>query len=462
MNTGRRDVAVRLGTGLAVMVCVLVCVGCVTSPRPDAPESPREVDGAETGEFVTAAELDELTRAFADRYVGLLVSACEAIKTDNDDPVQLREAQVLLLDAATNVYDIASNADPFTRVLDLVVVTRLMSYVWVDDGRAEQIFGDRAEPLIYALIHARREAYALAARVLTDEHLAVLELLLLDWRSENRQMTHPSFVRFSNFSIGRGRSKASQVRASSGLFSEIGEAGQAVDEVRLLGERIFYRLKREPMLLRWQLEAAKYDMLATPEVAQTLNSLDRVTAQAERLPELVAAEREAILAAVDSRMDRVDTTFASARDVVAETESLLVTLQETGESLEPLLDTADSMFTRYEASSRRAAADGGRPFDIRDYTEMMKETGTTADDLDEVLQSSADLLASPDWSDRIDEWKHAMDGRIATAADQSKSVMNGFFLRVYIALGLIFLLLILYQLITLILRRRIHSRASRA
>ncbi len=40
------------------------------------------------------------------------------------------------MNCATNVYDIASNADAFTRVLDLVVVTTLVSQVWIDDDRA--------------------------------------------------------------------------------------------------------------------------------------------------------------------------------------------------------------------------------------------------------------------------------------------------------------------------------------
>src|SRR6185503_10303761 len=53
--------------------------------------------GNAAGQPVTPAELDELTRAFADRYVGLLSSTCDAIKKDNPDTVQRREAQELLL-----------------------------------------------------------------------------------------------------------------------------------------------------------------------------------------------------------------------------------------------------------------------------------------------------------------------------------------------------------------------------
>ena len=102
-----------------VAVALLTSCGCAgpSGGRAKPNGSPGEVGagGGGGGAPITAAELDELTRAFADRYVGLLASTCDAIKKDNPDPVQRREAQVLLVDCATNVYDIASNADAFTR-----------------------------------------------------------------------------------------------------------------------------------------------------------------------------------------------------------------------------------------------------------------------------------------------------------------------------------------------------------
>jgi hypothetical protein len=438
----------------------LGCGGCAAPPQGPVTEAQREVSGAEPGQFVTAAELDELTRAFADRYVGLLYSVCDVLKKDNPDPAQRREAQLLLIDSASNMYDIASNADSFTRLLDMVVVTKLMSHVWVDDGRAEQIFGDRAEPLIHAMVHSRDEAQELARRVLTDDHLAVLDALLTDWRAENREMIHASFVRFSNFAIGRGRSAASEVLAARGMFAGVGMAGQAVDEARLLGERVFYHFKRQPTLLRWQLEAAKHDLLATPELVSTLANMDRLTSQIEQLPVHIAAEREVIFTSVDSRMERADTALAKVKDIVAETKGLIAALEEANESLDPLLTKAESIFTRYD-EWHRWAVDSGRPrFDIREYTEMVKETATTSQELDQLLITSADLLASPDWRARIDEWNRAADGRIAEAAEQSEQVLSGLFRRIYLALGVLFVLIVCYRVFSILLSRKLAARET--
>src|SRR3954463_12930275 len=135
----------RVFLSLSLCIMLLGAGGCAALREFAAKASASEMGTPGGAGKVTPAELDELTRAFADRYVGLLSSTCDALKKDNPDAVQRREAQELMLNCATNVYDIASNADAFTRTLDLVVVTELVAGVWVDDGRAREIFGDRSD-----------------------------------------------------------------------------------------------------------------------------------------------------------------------------------------------------------------------------------------------------------------------------------------------------------------------------
>lgn len=437
----------------------LVCGGCLSpQPAPPPEEPPRVIVVADGGQPIAAAELDELTRAFADSYVGVLYSACDAVRQGNLDPVQRREAQTLLIDCSTNIYDIVSNADAFTRLLDLVVVTRLMAQVWVADGRAERVFGDRAGPVADAMLRAREETQSLAERVLTVQQLGVLESLIVEWRTENPEMVRVSFVRFSNFAVGRGRTAASEVLAARGFLAEVGQAGQAVDEARLLSERIFYQLKREPTLLRWQAAAAKDDLLATPEVASALADLHRLTDQAEQLPAHFAAEREAVLAAVDSRMAGADGTVTNIRDALAEAESLVASLDPASESLEQMFTTADGLLARYDAWHRWAAANRKRPFDIRDYTELVVESATTAQEVDDLLGTTGELVASPDWDARIDEWNQAADGRIELLAARGRRLVDDFFSRFYVALGVLFVLLVCYRVISVLLVRRLTPR----
>ncbi len=453
------DNLVRL-TVLCAVAAAVASGGCMSQPVAPPPEAPRVVIVADGGEAIKAAELDELTRAFADRFVGMMYSACDEVRKDNVDPAQRREAQVFLADSASNIYDIATNADAFTRLLDLVVVTRLMNQVWVEDGRAKDVFGDRAPNFAKALLYARTEIEALQARVLTTEQVAAVETLLADWHKEHPEMVQTSFVRFSNFAVGRGKSAASEVLAASGLFSEVGKAGQAVDEARLLGERVFYQFKREPTLLRWQIAAAKDDILTSPELTAALADVHRVTEVVEKLPGHIATERAAIVAAVDARLARADATVEKVNKVVTEARLLAAELGPTSKSIDQMVKSADVLFNRYDTWNRWAAAKDPRLFQITEYTDLVREGAVTSDRLNDLVKSSGSLLGSPDWQARINELNRSADGRIEIAAGKSRELMNDLFRRVYFAIGLLFVVLICYRVISIVLARRLLPKST--
>jgi hypothetical protein len=416
-------------------------------------KSPEEISTG-AGKPILADELDELTRAFADRYVGLLSSTCDALKKDNLDPVQRREAQQLLLSCATNVYDIASNPDAFTRMLDLVVVTTLVSQVWIDDDRAGDVFGDRGEVLVRALHHGRVEAWALASQVLRPDQLDLLDYTMWDWRRHNPDMVRTPFVRFSNFAIGRGKSGTAEVLAAGGFFA-IRQASQAVDEARLLSERMFYMAKREPTLLRWEAEALKDDVLATPDVGTYMTDIHRLTAQAEQLPKNVAAERQAILTAFDQRVKDADATLANVKAVVTDANALVTSMKDTSTSVNETLKTAGDVFARYDTWNRWSTTQPGRSFDVREYTQGVQELEVTAKRMNDLLSSSNDLLGSSEWGRRIEQVNQSADGRMTIAVAQSRVVVNDIFRRFYVALAVLFGLLIVYRWISYKLARRL-------
>ena len=462
LDRGRMDSAARpvvRATSLLILLCIAIfcCGGCSTRPRSAQPGPLGEQDSRRA---IRPDELDELTRAFADRYVGLLSSTCDALKKDNLNVVQRREAQELMLNCATNVYDIASNADAFTRMLDLVVVTNLVAGVWVEDGRARDTFGDRADVLMRALEHGQAESRALAVRVLRAEQLAVLDALMLDWRRENPDMVRMASVRFSNFAIGRGQSSTAKVLAARGWFANVETAGRSVDEARLLTERMFYMLKRQPTLLRWEVEAIKDELLATPEVATYLADVHRLTGEAERLPANVAAEREAIVAAIDERVEAVNATVAGVRSALAEAGTLAATVDDAGHSLDAMLQSAEKLLVRYDGLSTRSDAVPARAFDVREYTEGIKELAAALQGMNEVLKSSDALLASPAWDRRMEDVNRSADARLGVAAEQSQIVVRAGFRQLWFTLGGVFVLLVLYRVSGIYLARRGTPRAN--
>jgi len=457
--------------GVAGGVGALACGGCglVARAFEGGAEDDRSLLVEETRGSVpiSSAELDELTRAFADRYVGLLSSTCDRLKKDNPDLVQRREAQVLLADCAANVYDIASNPDPFTRMLDLIVVTTLVSQVWIDDNRVAEVFPTRQEVLVRALHHGRQEAWALAAQVLRPDQLDLLDYLLWDWRQRNRDLVRASFVRFSAFAGGRAKSAGAEVGASSGLsvvellgvgdlFSSVGEAGRAVNEARQFSERMFYLLKREPTLLRWQAAALRDGTLATPAVGMAFADVHRLTDQIEQLPLNVKAEREAILADFDRRIDRTDESVTNLRRALSQASELVTSLEPASVALNEMLKTANVLVARFESSDGETPSQPSRPFDIREYQEALEELATTAGKMNELLASSHELLGSSEWDRRIQEVSQAADGRMRVAAEHSQSLMNQFLWRTYVALGVFSAMLVLCLVFSFMLMWRLR------
>ena len=88
---------------------------------------------------VTAADLDKAAYAFADRYTTQLVAATDAILRDNLSAEQRRAAHQVKLVSVSGIYDIVTNADPFSKLMDLLMVVTLQSYRWIDEDRPNAI-----------------------------------------------------------------------------------------------------------------------------------------------------------------------------------------------------------------------------------------------------------------------------------------------------------------------------------
>jgi hypothetical protein len=121
-----------------------------------------------------------------------------------------------------------------------------------------------------------------------------------------------------------------------------------------------------------------------------------------------------------------------------------------------MLKTAHGLVERYDRPSHNPATAATRPFDVREYTQGVRELSTTLGQMNDVIRSSDELLASPQWGSRVEQVNRAADGRIAVASVQGQLVVDGFFRRLYVALGAFFVMLIVYQLIMVRIRRRMR------
>ncbi len=376
---------------------------------------PAAAPAQQTASRVTAAELDKAAYAFADRYTTQIVAATDAVLRDNPSPEQRRLAHQVKLVSVSGVYDIVTNAEPFSKLMDLLMVVTLQSYRWIDEDQAEKTFGNRSAPLIQAMRTLRVDIWNVAGRVLRADQLQQLDALILDWRKRNPHVDILSYLRFDEVASQRGPNALDEIKAT-GFFAEIAEATKVADDARLLAERAFYQAKRMPFLVTWQLESLMNEMLVKPEFAKSMKaadslaqSADRTSLAVEKLPDQLAKEREALVAALEDRNGRLAGLMGEVRKTTSAADQLTARVHlvtQSGERLTAnLRDTASGVTETSRAVDQLLAkhASGppnpnAKPFEIDPYVKASSELNQTVAGLNNLLGLTDTVMAKRPWA----------------------------------------------------------------
>ena len=383
---------------------VVFCCALLPAAATAQPTAPR----------VTAAELDKAAYAFADRYTTQIVAATDAVLRDNPSPEQRRLAHQVKLVSVSGVYDIVTNAEPFSKLMDLLMVVTLQSYRWIDEDQAEKTFGARGTPLIQAMRTLRVDIWNVAGRVLRADQLQQLDALILDWRKRNPHVDILSYLRFDEVASQRGPNALDEIKAT-GFFAEIAEATKVADDARLLAERAFYQAKRMPFLITWQMESLMNEMLVKPEFANSMKaadslakSADRTSLAVERLPDQLAKEREALVATLEDRNGRLAGLMGEVRKTTAAADQLTARVHQVTESGERLTanlrDTAAGVTETSRAVDQLLAKHAGppnpqaKPFEIDPYVKASTELNQTVAGLNSLLGMTDTVIAKRPWA----------------------------------------------------------------
>jgi hypothetical protein len=418
------------------------------------------------GEMITQQELAAMTSGFADRYMTYISDACEQILKDNKDTEQRRRAHQVRLVQTNSIYDIVTNADPFTQLLDLTLVVTLQSTVWIDEDQADAWFGDRAPALISASRRAREDIWKIAGRVMKPDQLEVIDHMIFEWRQKNPDVQMVSYVRFDDFSAARGKSVVADVKGGGGLLAPVGEATKAVDEVRLLGERAFYLGKRMPFLVNWQVESAVDNVVNEPNIKGVADSVQNVTRTIDRLPQDIARERQSIFAELDRKRPMINAVFTQYRGAIGETDKLVGSVQNvanaTNELMQQLRLTTQSLDTTMGVIDKTFLAPGRgqpkpaneKPFDIEDYTRSVTAVTAALREANQLLSNTSGTLDSSRPDSPLKRVSLLATDRIDYALNQSKDMVDRAFWRAAALIVLFFVLLGCYRMFSVRVGRR--------
>jgi methyl-accepting chemotaxis protein len=470
---------------LIVLATAIPLTGCFSSgPKPAADGSSadgfRNRLGGSSGDSgqndtpdddrpqITIRQIDAWTDAFADRWASYIQDATTRLIDENSTPEQRRAALTLKSTSISSVYDIAVRNDPLTQLLDMVVLASLENRVWVTEGLAERIFGDKAPILTDAISALYADISVTSINAMNGEQYDLLMDTISDWRQQNPEIRAVEFVRFSEFAAASAADIRQQIR-SSGLFAPIDDATRVAEELKQLGQSGMWVGIRAPQLLSWQTEGLVDQILARPEIARALSadqgiaaSADRISRVAAKLPDDIKAEREAILKAFDEREQKLNSAVKEVRGTIDDTRKLLAdtepmlknteqvvksvdtvvkSAQELTKALTETVNAADKIAARFDKPAPAGAVQSqaaAQEFKIAEYTQAADKLTLAVKELNTLVASANGLVASPAWQTRLDEIDALGRKQIADAEHRAVNLSDAIFWRALILIGAFF------------------------
>lgn len=415
-----RLIVVATVAGLAIHATASAQPRQISAASARKPASVESRANAQVKPAMSAAELEHALYAYADRYASNIAAATDAIARDNPSAEQRRILHLARRIGVSSAYDIATAPDPFRKLLDMVLMTTLQSYVWIDEDRAERTFGERAEPLIRTLRELRVDIWKLAAQVLRPDELQLLDALILDWRRQHPDAPIVSYshARLDDVASDRNREVLEEIKRASGWFG-IGEATKAMDEARQLGERTLFQVKRMPWIINWQAQAMLDETLSKPELLRALQAADtlarsaeRISTAAEKLPAQISGEREAAAALLEDRGGKLTGLMREVRKTTESADKLALNVRET-------VSTVKSLQSRHSSLESQ-----GKAFDIEPYLKASAELNETVAGVNSALARIDSMLAQRPWMHDLNK---ALSGHIDRLFWRALLLMAAFF-----------------------------------
>ena len=350
----------------------------------------------------------------ADVYVGALAQAADDFRTRVTTPEAREAAQQWKLQEATAAYVNASGDNPLVSAVDMVILAsvsrRVVEEYWV--GRK---FGEAARPLLE--VHRRLETnvWSVVEGWLTPTQAEEIRDILREYARRFPDLRYVPAVRLPELVEKLGNVPTQDKDRQSGSLlnllylnplAGLDPTTQAIQQTRLLAERVTYYAQRAPMLWSWQVELLTYQLAGQPEARGVLSNLDEVAQStkifaqtAEGLPKLVSDQRQA---AIDQIFDRLAVERTNLLAELASEETKLrgllgearQTLQAGGQMAESVNAAIKSLdaFVQYvsppDTNPAPATADtNSRPFNVLDYGAAASQIGAMATNLTTLIQA---------------------------------------------------------------------------
>jgi hypothetical protein len=441
MKTPRKTGFVSLSWA-SILCIILFLVGtssCAFLPKFKKPQPPTiratDVRDPESGKL-TQAGLQALVMDFADELVMSVWQATdEILKSGVDAQTRFRLHQARALGSGTAM-SIAAGRNPAANLLDMVTYVT-MARMNQEEYWVPKVLGPKGQPLLQAMRKLENDIWAMSGEVLTPAQQENLRTMIHKWRA-----THPkgkyfmAAIPLKELAQLRGESPIPGEKESRGFLAEVSQALVKVDEAFLLAERGMFYVERMPRIVALQTDLLLSQVSNTPMVAQLAvdsnritNSFEELSQTAQKLPQMVAVERQAAIKQVTDWLEKERQRFmADLEAKEPQARTMMLELQQTLTTGLKLTNALNTLANQFQAD---------QPVD---YVKTMEKAT-------EAMQGATLLVEN---LDKFVAGEEAEEGKLLLALKQvnteTQALLNHAFW-----LGLVLILVFMFSLVAALL-----------
>lgn len=441
MKTPRKTGFVSLSWAsiLCIVLFLVGTSGCAFLPKFKKPQPPTiratDVRDPESGKL-TQAGLQALVMDFADELVMSVWQATdEILKSGVDAQTRFRLHQARALGSGTAM-SIAAGRNPAANLLDMVTYVT-MARMNQEEYWVPKVLGPKGQPLLQAMRKLENDIWAMSGEVLTPAQQENLRTMIHKWRA-----THPkgkyfmAAIPLKELAQLRGESPVPGEKEPRGFLAEVSQALVKVDEAFLLAERGMFYVERMPRIVALQTDLLLSQVSNTPMVAQLAvdsnritNSFEELSQTAQKLPQMVAVERQAAIKQVTDWLEKERQRFmADLEAKEPQARTMMLEMQQTLTTGLELTNALNTLANQFQAD---------QPVD---YVKTMEKAT-------EAMQGATLLVEN---LDKFVAGEEAEEGKLLLALKQvnteTQALLNHAFW-----LGLVLILVFMFSLVAALL-----------
>ncbi|MCY2958443.1 MAG: hypothetical protein NT107_15560 [Planctomycetota bacterium] len=366
------------------------------------------------------------------------------------------------LGLASEVINVATGPRPISSLIDLTIFVAITKQAIEKRWPVEKY--KSSAPLLESIALSEGDVWRLSSLVIKNDQQKELKESIDSWCQNNPNPETILIAKGQSFAeqISKPKidSKKNPVQATS-VFTLLGvdplsgldPATREIAETRMFAERALFVTQKIATLMRWQIQLLTYDTFAQPDLQQIIvnstkltSSLDKISEVATALPDIITAERVAIISSVETESKNL---AGLATQIKAATDSGA----EMSNSLNRTLVTFDALMKRFgvgenqpETSQEQTSA----PFNILDYAKTASSLESAAQKITELLRTLDQTTNSANLS-RITEQINPL---INQTQIEGKNLVDYAFYRVLLIIISVTIAALIYKLSCYVLPKR--------